>query len=542
MSVRSPRLLQQPAASFLLLLCMASTALGEETPNGSSRDVALSATVNDAYGFLEWTTAVDHEGISLAVADPYAQVRTFSFTAGEAPVFSLVDARGVPLADGTYTWELRLIPRRGANPGGSLVQSGYFTIAEGGVVSNDLIEPPEGRRQRGSSPGLRSTTAADQIVPDDFVVDGKGCIGLGCVNNEPFGTEALRLKQSVVRLRLEDTSTAGGFPARDWQLTVNDSASGGADRFSIDDLTAGTTPLTIRGGAPSSSFYVDGVGNIGLGTATPAQDLHVASGSTPTVRFDQTGGTVRTWDVGASNANFFVKDVTNASAIPLRINSGAPTNSLHLASNGFIGLGTATPLTQLHVTGSDPSGASNKILVRSTGPFACREMFEIINNGCAAFVFKDATVPERWTFGTTGGHFAMDNQAASGVEFVYGPTGSLTITGNLTAANFPSSSRTLKENFGAVDPAAILEKIAAMPVTEWSFKEDPEHQRHIGPTVEDFQAAFGLGTNGQSLVVTDVSGVALVAIQALHAQLQQQRLEIVELQREIERLNSERRR
>jgi hypothetical protein len=42
----------------------------------------------------------------------------------------------------------------------------------------------------------------------------------------------LRLKQSVVRLRFEDTSAQAGFPAHDWQLTINDSASGGADRFS----------------------------------------------------------------------------------------------------------------------------------------------------------------------------------------------------------------------------------------------------------------------------------------------------------------------
>ena len=216
-------------------------------------------------------------------------------------------------------------------------------------------------------------------------------------------------------------------------------------------------------------------------------------------------------------------------------------DAIFVAPNGFVGLGTATPLTQLHVTGSDPGGASNKILVRSTGPFACREMFEIINNGCAAFVFRDATVPERWTFGTTGGHFAMDNQAASGVEFVYGPSGSLTIAGNLTAANFPSSSRALKENFAAVNPAEILAKLIQMPVTEWSFKDDPQRRRHLGPTVEDFQAAFGMGTTGQSLVVTDVSGVALAAIQGVYTQLQEQRLEIEELQREIERLKSERR-
>lgn len=213
------------------------------------------------------------------------------------------------------------------------------------------------------------------MVPDDLIVDGKGCIGLGCVNNEAFFTEALRLEQSVVRLRFEDTSVAAGLPARDWQLTVNDSASGGADRFSLDDLTAGTTPFTVRGGAPSNSLYVDGVGNVGLGTATPAQDLHFASGSTPTVRLEQTGGTVRTWDLGASNVSFFVKDVTNGSAIPFRINAGAPASSLEVAASGSVGMGTSAPAAKLHVRSTAPGVTDTKLLVENAGPGGPRELF-----------------------------------------------------------------------------------------------------------------------------------------------------------------------
>ena len=274
MNARCLRPLQQRAASLLLSLCVAPAVLSAEIPaaNAPAGDGKSIATLKADRGLLEWTPVVDHEGISLALADPQGQVRTFNFARGEAPVLPLVDAQGVPFADGTYTWEIRLKPAAGTSPARALVQSGHFTVVDGSVVPPNLIEPPERGPGRGSS-GPRATTAADQIVPDDFIVDGKGCIGLGCVNNEAFGAEALRLKQSVVRLRFEDTSTAGGFPARDWQLTTNDSASGGADRFSIDDLTAGTTPVTIRGGAPNNSLYVDAAGNVGLGTATPAVKL-----------------------------------------------------------------------------------------------------------------------------------------------------------------------------------------------------------------------------------------------------------------------------
>lgn len=512
-------------AARLFLLSMliggldASTAIAAEAP---------LALVGAGRNLLEWTPMVDFESITLSLADPQGLVRIHRFDAGEAPVLSLFDAQGMPLPDGTYTWELRVAPRRSAGrPSAPLVQSGYFTISNGGLVAPDLSEPPE-----------KIITSEDQMVPDDLIVDGKGCIGLGCANNEVFFGEALRLKQSVVRLRFEDTSVAAGIPSRDWQLTINDAASGGADRFSIDDLSAGTTPFTVRGGAPSNSLYVDGVGNVGLGTATPAQDLHVASGSTPTVRLEHTGGTVRTWDVGASNTSFFVKDVTNASKVPFRIGAGAPANSMEITSGGFVGLGTASPESRLHIRAADP-GFGTKLLVESIGPPGPRELFELRNNGGATFIFEDTTVPERWGFGIFSDKFLIDNQANGGLEYTFGATGNLTIVGNLTAANFPSSSRELKQDFAAVDPGTILAKLVRMPVTEWTFKDDPEQRRHIGPTVEDFSATFGLGTNGHSLVVTDVNGVSLAAIQGLHALVEEQRQMIGQLEERLRRLEAE---
>ena len=504
--------------SFLLVLGGLAAFIGPSSAAAGPPPVAI---VRAGPALVEWTPLVEPAGMVLSVADPQGLVRTFQFSAGEAPALSLFDAQGIPLPDGTYTWELRITPRPGADrPVTPLVQSGYFTISDGNLVPLGLTEPTE-----------KIITSEDQMVPDDLIVDGKGCIGLGCASGETFFAEALRLKQSVVRLRFEDTSTTAGLPTRDWQLTVNDSASGGADRFSLDDLTAGTTPFTVRGGAPSNSLYVDGVGNVGLGTATPAQDLHIASGSTPTVRLEQTGGTVRTWDVGASNVSFLVKDVTNASAVPFRIGAGAPTNSMEVTSSGFVGLGTASPQSRLHIRAADP-GFGTKLLVESTGPIQARELFELRNNGGATFIFEDTTVAERWGFGIFGSNFLIDNQANGGLEYTFGATGHLTISGNLTAANFPSSSRELKQGFMAIDPAIILAKLVRMPVTEWTFKDDPDQRRHIGPTVEDFSATFGLGTNGQSLVVTDVNGVSLAAIQGLHALVKEQR-QLIEKQQEL---------
>ncbi|HAV60804.1 MAG TPA: hypothetical protein DCY13_00370, partial [Verrucomicrobiales bacterium] len=71
----------------------------------------------------------------------------------------------------------------------------------------------------------------------------------------------------------------------------------------------------------------------------------------------------------------------------------------------------------------------------------------------------------------------------------------LTTNGTWTALAFnPTSDRAAKENFVAIDPAEVLEKVAALPLARWNYKAAPGLD-HIGPVAQDFHAAFGL--NGE---------------------------------------------
>src|SRR5246127_4977986 len=123
--------------------------------------------------------------------------------------------------------------------------------------------------------------AADTVIPDDLIVQGSACVGLDCVNGETFGFDTIRLKENNTRIKFDDTSTSAGFPNNDWQLTANDSASGGANKFSVDDITASTVPVTVTGSAPTNSIFVDSTGRLGLRTSTPVLDIHVATSNTP---------------------------------------------------------------------------------------------------------------------------------------------------------------------------------------------------------------------------------------------------------------------
>jgi hypothetical protein len=233
-------------------------------------------------------------------------------------------------------------------------------VKEGAVFFGGIEEPktPGGPGASLQSVGKKKTgadgvTILDQVIPDDLIVQGSACIGLDCVNNESFGFDTIRLKENNTRIKFEDTSV-GSFPSTDWQLTANDSASGGANKFSIEDITTARVPFTITGGAATNSIFVDSTGRVGLRTATPVLDVHVNTSNTPAHRLEQNssgGFTAQTWDIAGNEANFFVRDVTGGSRLPFRIRPGAPTSSIDINASGNVGIGTASPSDKMEVTG-----------------------------------------------------------------------------------------------------------------------------------------------------------------------------------------------
>jgi hypothetical protein len=84
-----------------------------------------------------------------------------------------------------------------------------------------------------------------------------------------------------------------------------------------------------------------------------------------------------------------------------------------------------------------------------------------------------------------------------------------------------TSDRNAKENFTAVSPAEILAKVATLSISQWNYKTDPTDQKHLGPTAQDFQAAFDLnGGDDKHISVVDEGGVALTAIQGLNEKME----------------------
>jgi hypothetical protein len=82
---------------------------------------------------------------------------------------------------------------------------------------------------------------------------------------------------------------------------------------------------------------------------------------------------------------------------------------------------------------------------------------------------------------------------------------------------------------GAVNGYAVLETVAALPVSTWRYLWEPEDVRHLGPMAQDWHAAFGFNQDDTTIPVVDGLGVALVCVQALHRRVE-------ELTAEVDRL------
>ena len=101
---------------------------------------------------------------------------------------------------------------------------------------------------------------ADNVIPDDEIVQGSQCIGFDCVVNESFGFDTLRLKENNTRIDFMDTSSSAGFATEDWGIVINDSNAGGANYFMIQDRGADGT-------ATDSVFRIDAgpTGGVAIG-------------------------------------------------------------------------------------------------------------------------------------------------------------------------------------------------------------------------------------------------------------------------------------
>jgi len=364
--------------------------------------------------------------------------------------------------------------------------------------------------------------ARDQVIADDLIVQGSECVGLDCNNGENFGFSTIVLKENNVRLKFFDTSNSGSFPSTDWELEANSSANGGTNHFAIKDVTANRTPFKVMGNAPNNSLFVSAEGRLGIKTATPVVNIHVAEGNTPTLRLQQDGSsgfTPQIWDVAGNEANFFIRDVSSGSRLPFKIKPGAPTGSIYVAADGDLGIGTESPIADLHVKG-DASSDNTVLKVEGVGTVLSR--FESSDGGAVQFRLTSDDQNRRFVAENNSGVVQNKITMLDGgvVNFESDAAGVFT---RITAGSnglTASSSRELKSDISKLEIPNILERISEVPVTTYHWKSalvGPEIAKRevVGLIAQEFYPVLERGVdteiNGQ-----DVQMALWMGVQELH--------------------------
>lgn len=363
---------------------------------GGSTQPYVSLQVNAQTKDLVWLINGEWYSANLRVSNTEIEVQNLNFKAGETIKFSTTDSLGIPLSDGLYKWELSVLKtapgtREGSStPAESMTTSGVVSIVNGKflIPTDNGVDSDDPNAEKA------------QVIVQDLIVQGSIATGFDAVNGENFGSDTLRLKENNLRIHFNDTSNSGSFPSNDWRIVINDTTNGGNNYFAVEDSTAGRFPFLIEAGAKANSLYVDSTSRIGIGTSTPSVQLHQKIGDSPTLRLEQDGSsgfTPQTWDMVGNEANFFIRDVTNGSQLPFRIKPGADTNSLFIAANNNIGMGTDNPSTSLHVRGTSQN---TKVLVEEANTSAeDRTLLQLKNNGGTSLQLSNSnsTVNTDWS-------------------------------------------------------------------------------------------------------------------------------------------------
>lgn len=314
-------------------------------------------TVNMSPGSISFTPGGSYDGVRLTVLAPDGNVLTMVFEGNTSPAINSSILPGSQ-RDGYFTYELRVLPATGnavrgtdsLSAGGDSavitepqIQNGHFLVNNGMIVVPSET-PPELSPARRAPVNSGIISPQDAVTADDAIITGSMCVGFDCLTDgtESFGFDTIKLKENNLQIFFDDTSSTAGFPANDWRIIINDSISGGGNYFAVQDATAAKVPFKIEAGARTSALYVSSTGRVGFGTATPVLNQHILAGDTPAIRLDQdasSGWTPQVWDIAGNESNFFVRDVTGGSKLPVRIQPGAPTNSISVCANGAIVIG-----------------------------------------------------------------------------------------------------------------------------------------------------------------------------------------------------------
>jgi hypothetical protein len=369
-------------------------------------------------------------------------------------------------------------------------------------------------------------------------------------DNTAVGVQALNLNTSGFN------NIALGYQAG-YHITT------GSSNIDIGNQGFSTDANIIRIGSGQSQTFIAGViTNTGTQTLQAGTDMVLRANNNMTATaaadMDLTANNNMTESIGANMGVTANNNVNITAGLAADLKSGTTmllqsggsmqvqsaagvtlSGTLFSLNGGNVGIGTSSPQQALSVVGGlnlDQSSQNNGTfnLPEGAASSACLSFGNDSGEGIASqrtsganqydLFFCTEFTPRITILATGNVGIGITNPAA------LLQVGSATCNGT-TWAN--GSDRNSKEDFAVINPRTVLEKVSALPITEWKYKVEADGTEHLGPMAQDFHAAFGLnGTDDKHIATVDEEGVALAAIQGLNQKLNEKDAEIQDLKRQ----------
>jgi hypothetical protein len=356
----------------MVLVAVVVTCL-HTSASGQSVDTNKLVRINAAGQTVRWDVAAPHSELTLTISAPDGQVFSKEFKGGGGAEFTLSSLKGERFPDGTYTYELRAAP----------------------LLSSDVKQTLSEARAKGNSEEVRRDlikrgvlSAQPLVVSGEFSIINGSVIVAGALTEGTSRRVASLVGQPGRTFRPNTKAPMSGFQQH--HATLNPFF----DFVIADDLI-------VQGSACVGLDCVDGE-NFGFDT------IRVKENNTR-IQYDDTstsaGFPSNNWQIRANSSSsgggnflaFVDQGATGNSetgTIVFEVDAGAPANSLRVSSGGNIGVGTATPVLDVHVNTTDTPAI--RLEQNNSGGFTA-QTWDIAGNE-ANFFIRDVTSGSRLSF------------------------------------------------------------------------------------------------------------------------------------------------
>lgn len=249
-----------------------------------------------------------------------------------------------------------------------------------------------------------------------YLQPGGGNVGIGTTNPDTYsdGSVANYLALQAAgtnqhaQIAVAGTGTGNGqivFGNSSVRRAVIAGVDGSHLLFYVNNANSGVAAL--------EAMRITSGGNIGVGTMSPQDRLHVkgslrvqGNNVNGDITLMSADGTTGKWDFFTlgSNGSMGFYDIVSGT-IPVTVEKAAPSNMLYVTASGRLGVGNAAPSYKLDVSGQIRSSSGGFVFPDGTtqSTAASQNIFKSVGNAAGAAQFSAGSNADTLSFEGTGG-------------------------------------------------------------------------------------------------------------------------------------------